>query len=770
MLAVVEGEAGIGKTTLVSSWSAIHRAGTLVLSGRCDELGRDLSLQPVLDGLVAHLRGLDADDVERVLGDAASVLGPLLGRFSAGPTGPVATTVSDPAAGQALLFASLLAVIERAAGDRPAVVIAEDVHLAGTSTIEWLRFAVRRGHRLLIIATKRPEGAAVGPAELVSVGPLDVMAVAELVGDDRASDLHARSGGHPLFLLELANAAPGELPASVREAVAARVEGMADAATTLRTAAILGVEVDVDLLAGVLVSSVAVLLGHLDAGLQTLLVEERSAAFAFRHELVREALVADTTAARRAFVHREAARVLRGRPGHDPMEVAWHARLGGDVATAVIALIDAAATASSRYDTAFAEELLSDAIDLEDTVAARVARARVRIARFDLERAELDAVRALELGGGPGALEVAGWAAYYRRDFDLARQRAEEAAELTDDPGVRASCLTLSGRILHASGHLQEADLRLTEAVERAPAEVRGVAQIFLGGLRVHQGAAVEGGELVDRALLDPSHIGHPFAVHHGHLFRVLALGMRGRPVDAMLAVDLGRAAAVEAGEAGTRFLAVQDNLRSWLLRNVGRLDEADDWTQRALELVTPAVATMSEMYYAAKLDLIEGRMLSHDLDGAGAALDGIAEIDAWNGGHAWHHRLRVRSLRASLALASGDLVGAAEVASTVIADAVDRRTLRYRLFATLTEAKARLAAGEVIDHDDLDGALGRLEGCGGLEAWRATAELAAASRVDRWWRDAERRAGALVANAGEHGESLRRQVATTFSALGRGR
>lgn len=768
VLAVVEGEAGIGKTTLVSTWSASRRAEALVLSGRCDELGRDLPLQPVLDGLEAHLRSLDPDEVERVLADAEPVLGPLLGRFSAGPSRPVPTTLSDPAAGQALLFASLLAVIERAAGDRPAVVVAEDVHLAGASTIEWLRFAVRRGRRLMVLATTRPEGAPIGPAELVPVGPLDLASVAELVGDDRAADLHARSGGHPLFLLELANAAPGELPASVREAVAARVDGMGDAATTLLTAAILGAEIDVDLLAGVLDSSVAALLEHLDAGLRTLLVEERSSAFAFRHELVREALVAGTTAARRAFVHRESARVLRGRPGHDPMQVAWHARLGGDVATAVTALIDAAATASSRYDTALAEELLADAIGLDDTAAARVARARVRIARFDLDGAEVDAVRALELGAGPGALEVAGWATYYKRDFDLALQRAEEAAERTDDPGVRASCLTLSGRILHASGHLAAADARLTEAVDSAPPEVRGVAQIFLGGLRVHQGAAAEGGELVDRALLDPARIGHPFAVHHAHLFRVLAFGMGGRPVEALAAVDVGKVAAVEAGEAGARFLAVQDNMRSWVLRKLGRLDEADDWTQRALDLATAARTTMGEMYFAAKLDLVEGRLLANDVDAAVGVLDGIDELAVWNGGHAWHHRQRLGVLRASVALATDDAAGAAVAAATVIADSDDRRTLRYRLFATLVAAHARLADGDQIEHDELDRVLAQLDQCGGFEVWKVTAELAAAASVDRWWRDAERRAGALIANAGEHGETLRRYVATTFTALGR--
>jgi len=767
VLAVVEGEAGIGKTTLVSHWSKGLQGEVLVVSGRCDELGRDLPLQPILDGLEAHLRALDPSDVEAFLGDAEPVLGPLLGRFSAGAAEPAPTTVADPAAGRALLFASLLATIERAAGEDAVVVIAEDVHLAGASTIEWLRFALRRGTRVLVVATRRPEGPALGPAEVLALGPLDLASAAELVGEERAPELHARSGGHPLFLLELANATSPELPASVREAVAARVDAMGEAATTLRAAAILGSVVDVDLLASVLDLPVAALLEHLDAGLRTLVVEERSATFAFRHELVREALVAGTTAARRAFVHREAARVLQGRPGHDPLEVAWHARSGGDIATAVVGLVDAAATAGNRYDMALAEQLLTDAISLEDSVVARVARARVRIARFDLDGAEADAERALALGGGPGSLELAGWASYYERDYELALQRAEEAAELTDDPGVRASCLTLSGRILHASGHLAESDQRLRDAVASAPVEVRGVAQVFLGALRVHQGQVEEGSQLVDRALLDPSRLGHPFALHHAHLFRVLGLGMRGRPLEALAAVEAGKALAIEAGEPGTRFVAVQDNLRSWVLRNLGRLDEADVWTHRALELSGSHRSSMNEMYYAARLDLIEGRLLAHDLDAARTAIEDTADAMGWNGTHAWHHHQRFLVLSAQFALATDDPDLAASVASGV-ADCADRQTLRYSLFARLTLARARLAAGDPIDHDELDGVLVGLGHCAGFEAWRVTAELAAAGGVDRWWRDAERRAGVLVVRAGDQGETLRRYVAATFASLGR--
>src|SRR5256885_1878171 len=82
-----------------------------------------------------------------------------------------------------------------------------------------------------------------------------------------------------------------DLPTSVREAVVARVDSMGEAAPTLRAAAILGSEVDIDLLAGVLDLPVKTLLDHLDAGRRTLVIEERAATFAFRHELVREALV-----------------------------------------------------------------------------------------------------------------------------------------------------------------------------------------------------------------------------------------------------------------------------------------------------------------------------------------------------------------------------------------------------------------------------------------------------------------------------------------------
>jgi DNA-binding SARP family transcriptional activator len=770
LLVAVEGEAGIGKTSLVSAWAASRGAQALVISGRCDELGRDLPLQPLLDGLARYLHGLDAATTDAVLGDAASVLGPLLGRFASTSARALPTTVTDAAAGQALLFASLLGAIERAAAGLPAVVIVDDVHLGGDSTIEWLRFAVRRGSRLLVLATCRPGGPPLRASARLDVGPLDLAAVTELVGAGRAPELLARSGGHPLFLLELANTPGDDLPATIRDAVAGRLDGLGPSVATLRTAAILGGDVDVDLLAAVLDLPVTTLLEHLDEGVQALILEDQGATVVFRHELVREALAADTTVARRAAVHRSAARLLRGRPGHDPMLVAWHASVGGDAQTAASSLVDAAALAGARHDVRVAHDLLTDAIALADSVAARLARARLRIAIWDPEGAEADVASALDAGAGAPGLEVAAWVAYYRRDYERAQRLAEEAVARSDDDGLRTSCLAMSGRVLHASGDLAGADDRLTAAARDAPAAVRGVAQAWLGGLRVHQGRTDEGEALVERALVGRDWLGHPFVAHHGYMFRALALGQQGQIPAAFDAVEAFHRYAVAAGEQGERFTVAADNIRSWLLRGVGRLSEAAAVTASALDRAGSAEAggAMSEPRAAALLDGFDSALLAGDLVAADAARSSALALRAATGTMMWHHRQRYGVLCARLALRTGAADEAVGLARAVREDAELRGSPRYGALAIALEATAAAVGGQPVDHAAVDRALHDLDRCAALEAWRATAELAAATRVDRWWRDAERRVDALVARADGHGSTLARHAAATLSQLPR--
>ena len=74
-------------------------------------------------------------------------------------------------------------------------------------------------------------------------------------------------------------------------------------------------------------------------------------------------------------MQRTAAGRREARQAPDPIQVADHARLGGDLTQAVATLMVAARTCFRRRDYAEAERLLTDAIDLEDNADSRLLRA-----------------------------------------------------------------------------------------------------------------------------------------------------------------------------------------------------------------------------------------------------------------------------------------------------------------------------------------------------------------------------------------------------------
>lgn len=451
------------------------------------------------------------------------------------------------------------------------MLIIDDLHLAGQAVADWLTYVVGHGQGLpLAIVASRRAGEPLDPpkARTVLLGPLDLAATVAVVGPERAAELHDRSGGHPLFLVELAGADPDQpLPTSIRDAVAASCARAGAAARTLQAAAVIGRDIDVDLLAAVLQSPAVTLIDHLDEGVRGRFLLEQEQSFAFRHALVREALVAGVTPARKALLHREAARVLRSRPRTDPMTVAWHPRLGGDPSAAAAALVEAAAVASSRFDQPEAERLLDQAIALDDSPTARLLRARVRSHRQRYAEAAADADAALAMGAGARALEVAGWVAHYRRDLDAAARLADDAARLAEDEETRAACLTLGGRVRHAAGDLEAAEERLTRAVAHAGPDAV-LAALWLGSLRAHQGRPVEALELVRPATLPGARATSPLPTAHAHSTRPHTLGQLGRPAAALAALD--DLDAEVARQHTERFVGRAANWRGWVLRNIG--------------------------------------------------------------------------------------------------------------------------------------------------------------------------------------------------------
>ena len=87
------------------------------------------------------------------------------------------------------------------------MLVIEDLHhLAESSTLAWLGWALHRARRLMIVVTRRPGGPGIAGEVVLPLGPLDLAAIRELAGEDRADALLERSGGHPLLLQAMISA------------------------------------------------------------------------------------------------------------------------------------------------------------------------------------------------------------------------------------------------------------------------------------------------------------------------------------------------------------------------------------------------------------------------------------------------------------------------------------------------------------------------------------------------------------------------------------
>lgn len=757
-LVVVEGEPGIGKTRLLAEWSGRTRAGGItVLAGRCEELGRALPMQPVIDALTAYLRSFDDDEVDRLLADDAALLAPLLGRAGTDrlPTGAI-----DQGTGQLLLFQALASVIGRL---EPIVLIVDDIHLAAPLTIEWLRFAVTRFHgsRVLLVAAARTDESPTLPdAVRIRLAPLDLAAVTDVVGSERADDLLARSGGNPLFLVELASAEPGELPASIRDAVAGRVERAgAEIAATLRAAAVLADDIGLDLLAGVTGVSPVVLLDHLEEGARRGVLAEQGNGFRFSHALVREALAAGTSATRRALLHREAGRALVSRPDVDHVAVAFHARLGGDTSLAAEELVAAAEIASRRFDQEEAERLVDESIALVETAAARLVKGRIELLRRKYPEARADADRAYALGAGAAAREIAAWAAHYQRHIADAIALADDGAAIAENDDDRAACMLIGGWASQALGDFAGAETRLDAAHRQASGATRMQAAVFLGSLRSHQGRIDEALALFrDRPAATDALHGYPLL--HTLMFGAMALADRGRAAEALADIE-ELAAQVERADA-ERWSGRSENLRGWVLRNLGATAEADEWNERAVDATN--TLGMIEPLAHGHLDLACGALLARDTVRAARHLEAAAAIDLEIHAMQWRHRLRRRLLHGRLALLEDDPATALELGTGVVTESDERGMERYRVLGRVLVAQAQLASGEEVDIDALGALLERLADIAGLEAWWVTADVATVARNSRFRALAEARVGELASKAGDRAGELGRVAARYLS------
>jgi DNA-binding SARP family transcriptional activator/tetratricopeptide (TPR) repeat protein len=389
---LVAGEAGIGKTTLAAEAVATAQAtGGRAVVARCYAAERSLFLQPFVEALGHVLAALPPDSLRALAGARAAALAELLPDLAVTLGGPEPGR-SSPEAERRRAFEAVTHVLTGLAAQRPLLVVLDDLHNAGRASVELLHYLARRAGsaRLLVIATVRAEeGAEVltalaGTTTRIDVGPLPAAAVAELAAAagraDLAADIHARTRGHALFVVEtlrrLAAGGTG-VPETLQAAVLSRLARAGpELEELLRAGAVLGAAVDPVVVAGLLDLPPAEILRRCARAAETRLLVTAGRTYEFANDLVREVLYATTSAPVREAYHRRAADLLTA----TPEAVAEHAAAAGDWSRAARAWVLAGERAR-RWSAADAVSLLGLALDAAHRAGAPELAGRAYVAR-----------------------------------------------------------------------------------------------------------------------------------------------------------------------------------------------------------------------------------------------------------------------------------------------------------------------------------------------------------------------------------------------------
>ena len=127
---LIAGEAGIGKTRLVSELVAVARLrGSRVVAGSCLELGDGvLPYAPLVEALRALARGADPAVLPELIGTARAELGRLVPDVVAPAPGDANGDGVGAGSSQGRLFELVLGVLSRASVDDPLILVFEDLH------------------------------------------------------------------------------------------------------------------------------------------------------------------------------------------------------------------------------------------------------------------------------------------------------------------------------------------------------------------------------------------------------------------------------------------------------------------------------------------------------------------------------------------------------------------------------------------------------------------------------------------------------------------
>jgi hypothetical protein len=365
-LLLVTGEAGIGKTTLVTA--AAQTTGAFVAVGHCLPLSTEVPLLPVADCL-RSIHDHDQEWFGRTL-DACPAYVP--GALAALVPDAVPEGQRPRTDDRQLLFSATGTLLRALADDRPLGILVEDLHWADPATLDLLEHLLGRSSPVRMVGswrtgdetTPRPSAEwfarvrRLADTAAITLGPLTREETGEqlrLLGADAPSRLdriHQRSQGQPLFTAQLAaHLDDEEMPELLADLLDRRLAGLDDQAwAVLRTLGAAERPLSPDVLSAAADLATDELTPRLRELRSRRLVRGVEGAVDLQHPLLAEAVRRRMVAGEDTAVHRALAEALEARPGAAAGELAEHWRRAGLAAREIEWRIAAARAAEARFD------------------------------------------------------------------------------------------------------------------------------------------------------------------------------------------------------------------------------------------------------------------------------------------------------------------------------------------------------------------------------------------------------------------------------------
>ena len=418
-LALVSGEAGIGKTSLVRSMlDCLDPDTAIVLTGACFDFSATPPYGPWYELMSTYTPPAGFPELPEFMVDSSAL--------------------SD-LRGQEDLFQQILEFFISLSTQKPVILVLEDLHWSDDSSLDLLRFVARRlrDHRILLIATFRDDEISrehalfellphlVREAQTVRINPssLSTDEVRQLIPllyplpesdmETTVSYLDHRAEGNPLFILEslrqlelqgslrqvsgswkLEALDEPTVPDLIQQIVEGRLARVNEATVALvQTASVIGHEVPIAMLNQLLDDEEIAIALDEAADTWLLALHQTSQRVSFRHALVREAVYENTPYGTRRSIHRRIAEVNLEQNQPHPDNVAWHLRRAGDPRAAEWLIRAgehadqqcASYDAFSRYTDAL--EALDDVAESESTRAGLLLKMARSLRFFDPELA-----------------------------------------------------------------------------------------------------------------------------------------------------------------------------------------------------------------------------------------------------------------------------------------------------------------------------------------------------------------------------------------------